>query len=285
MEKYLYWFYLLGLSSYNPHDTAPAKGLALFRRSIPAMCFMFVTSLNGVFSFNRFGQKKISLNECLHGVFSLLMIFTAVMAFKRASFLRGDTNYTWKYFVNLETLILNRLKLEINFERFASNYNQKLIYSTFLFICLLAFKIFHRITVMNAVRQIGALNLTLITLGVNFHILFYIDIFNFVFETINQNALKTFEPSGQTDTFIIDVKKVNYSEEIVQLFQMMKLIHFKMWKIVQVMNQDFGATLTLLIIQSTNTSIQTFYWIILELYEDDLSKNIRILSMYYQYDK
>lgn len=190
-EKFLYCFYLLGLSGYNPYGVAAAKGFALLRQSIPAICFVIFTFLNGGFAFNRFAQKNINLTECLHAVNTLLMIITGVMAFKRSSFLRGDTKCIWKYFVNLEALILNRLKLHINFDQFIGTYIRKLCFSMFLFTCLLTFKIFHRINALNVVRQIGALNLFLLTMGINFHILFYIDIFNYIFETINQSALKT----------------------------------------------------------------------------------------------
>lgn len=279
-EKCLHCFYLIGLSCYNPYGADPVNRCAVFCQSIPAIGFLLIGFVNSGFAFNRFAQKQIDLNECLYAVNILLMVVTVIMAFKRSSFLRGDTKCIWKYFVNLEALILNRFKLELHFDQFIGNYIRKLCFSLLLFTCLMLFKIIHRMNAYNAIRQIGALNIFLTTLLINFHILFYIDVFNYIFETINKNALKTIE-INQTDAFVIEVKRVNYSEQIIQLFQMMKLIHFKMWKIVQVMNQDFGATLTLLIIQSTNTSIQSFYWIILELYEDDLSENIRIISMYY----
>lgn len=275
-ERYLYWFYILGLSVYNPRSNGSSKDCTFIRKSIPSICFLLVTILNGVSSFDQFASKKVTLNDCLHAVFIIFMVITGIMAFKRSSFLRGD-KYLWKYLIDLEQLISNRLQIDIDFKKFVGCYRRKLICMVLVFSCLVAFKFIHRIRPGNVIRQIGALNLLLITLGVNFHILFYVDLFNFTFETINQHTLKIIETTD-TDTFIVNVKKVNFSEQIVHRFQILKLIHFQLWKIVKLMNSDFGTVLTLLIIQNTNTAIQTFYWIIVELYEDDLSKNIRIIS-------
>lgn len=275
--RYLYIFYLFGLSAYNPRNNLPVNGFAIIRKSMPSMFFVLIILLSGVMSFDHFTSVKINLNNCLHAIFVLLMVVTGLTAFKRSSFLRGDTKYIWKYLLNLETLILKRFHLDINFTRFVVVYNRKLICMVFLLSCLAAFKFYHRIDASNAVRQIGVINLTLITLGVNFYTLFYIDLFNFIFETINKHTMMNIDLS-ECDNIVIDVKNSNLSEQIIQLFQILKLLHFKLWKIVRIMNYDLGGTLTLLIIQNTNTSIQTFYWIIFELYEDDLTQNIRIIS-------
>lgn len=130
--------------------------------------------------------------------------------------------------MDLDQFISSRLKLDINLKKFISIYTRKLICMAFFLSCLVAIKFVHRINAGNIIRQVGALNLVLITLGVNFHILFYVDLFNFIFETINQYTLNGIECT-QMDTFIVDVKKTNFSEQIVHLFQIMKLIHFKLW--------------------------------------------------------
>lgn len=279
-ERYLYWFYLLGLSIYNPRDSSPSKGCSLIRKFIPSTCFLLVTLLSGFLSFDQFATKKIALNDCLHVIFIMFMVITSIVAFKRSSFFRGDTKYVWTYLVDLHQFISNRLKFHINFKNFVGIYTRKLICVAFFFSCLVTFKFYHRIHAGNFVRQVATLNLSLITLGVNLHILFYVDLFNFIIETINQYTLKGIE-STQMDTFIVDVKMTNFSEHIIHLFRILKLIHFKLWKTCCMVNSEFGVVLTLLIIQNTNTAIQAFYWIIMELHEDDLSKNIRIISMYF----
>lgn len=277
-ERYLYSFYLLGLSSYNPRNNLPAKGFALFLKSIPSICFALIIFLSGVSSFDQFTSGMVNLNDCLQVVYIMLMVFTGLMAFKRSSFLRGDSKYIWEYLVNLENLISKRYQLNIDFNRFIYVYKRKVICMLLVFSSLAAIKIFHRMDSKNYVRQIGALNLVFITLVVNFYTLFHVDLFNFIFETINKHAMMTIE-LNECDIFV-DEKKYNFSQQIIQHFHILKLFHFKLWKTVQFLNDDLGGILTLLIIQNTNTSIQTFYWIIVELYEDDLTQNIRILSTY-----
>lgn len=278
-ERYLQWCYLFGLSVYNPRGSDTSKGCALIWKSLPSIGLLLVTLLSGVLSFDRFVMKEITLNDLMHAVFIVFMIITGIVTFKRSSFLRGDTKFSWKYLLDLENLISDHLKTGIDFKKFFVIYTKKLIYTLCLFSFLVAFKIFHRINKKNVVRQVGTLNLQFITLAVNFHALFYIELFNFMFETINEHTLKRIA-YNEADIFIVDVKNSDVGERIVELFQILKLIHFKLWKIVKIINGDFGTMLTLLIIQNTNTAIQTFYWIIIELFEDDLSENIRVISTY-----
>lgn len=275
-DKYLYWFYLLGLSVYNPRDTKPSKGCTLIRKSIPSICFLLITILSASLSFDLYVKRSITLNDCLHSVYLMFTLTTGFMVFKRSSFLRGDTKYIWAYLIDLDQLTFNRLKLDVNFKKFTHIYKRKLLCMIFFFGCYLAFKIFYRMLVGKAIRQLGALILLLITLGVNFHILFYVELFNFIFQTINQYTLKK-NLSTQTDAVIVDV---NFNEKTVHLFQTLKLIHFKLWTCVRLINSDFGATLVLLIIQNSHTAIETFYWIIIEFYEEDILSDMRIISEY-----
>lgn len=279
-ERYLFWFYILGLSVYDPRDNGSSKGCTTMRKSLPSIVFLLITLLSGILSFNRFVKKQMTLNDCLHVAYIIFMVVTGIVAFKRASFLRGDRKYMWNHLLDLEKLVSSRFQSDVNFAKFAGAYRRKLICMVFLFSCLVAIKFFHRINADNIVRQVAALNLLLITLGVNVHILFYVDLFNFMFEMINHHTLKSIE-ANQGDIFIVDVKRTNFGDQIVHLFQMLKFVHFKLWKLAKVMNSDFSTVLTMFIIQNANTAIQTFYWIIIELYEDDLTRNIRIISMYF----
>lgn len=277
-ERYLHWFYILGLSVYNPRDSSgsSSRNCGCIRKSIPSICFLSITFLSSIVSFDIYSRKKVTLNDCLHAFYIIFMVTTGIMTFKRSSFLRGDTKYIWKHLIELDHLISSRLKLDIIFKKFHSIFMRKLLSIMFFFGCYVSFKVFHRMSAGKAIPQIGALTLILMTASVNVHNLFYIDLFNFIFRTINLHTLKCIE-AAQSDTFIVDE---NFNERIVQLFQMLKLIHFKLWKINKLINSDLGWVITLLIIQNTYTAIQEIYWIIVELYVDDLTKNIRIFSMY-----
>lgn len=279
-EKYLYIFYLFGLTVYNPHDKDFLKSNQLIKISISTICLILFTLTNGILSFDFFGKKMASLNDFLYVIYVTLMVSTGLMAFKRSTFLRRERQYHLKYF-DLEELLLNRLKLEIQFEKFINAYKKKLIWMVFFFSSLVVIKLIHRTNLENIFRQIGVLNLSLITLGVNFHILFHVDIFNYTFKAINLRASKLIE-TNQSDEFVIDSKKLKFMcLKITEYFKILKAVHFKMWIVRRIFNKDFGAVFILLIIQNTNTAIQTVYWIILELYEDNLAENRRIISMYF----
>lgn len=277
-EKYFFYFHLLGLGYYNPHtNDANSNGFAQFRKSVPAICLLSFAVLNSVLSFHKFARLS-SLTNFLYAVFIVLKLITVLVAFKRASFLREDTKLTWKYLINLEVLIKNRLNLEIHFQKFSKRYRGKLFCVMIFFIGWFAVKVFYRLNSTNTIRQLAVFNLTLITLGINFHILFYVDLFSFFMETINQRTMN-FITSDQA--LISDHNHLKLSEKIIHLFRILKFIHFKLWKIVQVMNDDLGSVLTVLIINSANTSILTFYWIIIELEQDDWSVELHLMSTFH----
>lgn len=275
-EKYFYYFHLLGLGYYNPHaNDANSNGFAQFRKSVPAICLLSFAFLNSVLSFHKFSRLS-SLTNFLYTVFIVLKFITVLIAFKRASFLRKDTKLTWKYLMRLEVLIKNRLNLEINFRKFSKRYRGKLIYVMIFFIGWFAVKVVYRLNSNNTFRQLAVFSLTLITLGINFHILFYVDLFSFFMETINQRTVN-FITSDQS---LISDHNHLISEKIIHLFRILKFIHFELWKMAQIINDDLGSVLTVLIINSANTSILTFYWIIIELEQDDWSVKLHLMSMF-----
>lgn len=277
-ERVLYCFYLLGLSAFNPRESAAFGRSTLSRTSLPSVCFLLVILFSFFMTFDLWAKSKINWYDYLHAVNVISTAMTSIMAFKRSSFLRGDTNYLWKYLINLEKLVVYRLKMNIKFNKFIGLYMIKLICMVFVFTCVIVNNFLQPFYAGRVVRQVGSLALLLTTLGAIFHILFYVDLFNFVFETINQDTLKC--AGGKiVDISIVDVKDKN-GGEILQMYKMLKLIHFKLWKIVKLMNSDFSSVLTLFIIQNTNMAIQSFYWIIIEIFKEDLFQNTQIISMY-----
>lgn len=278
-ERYLCWFYWFGISVYNPRNNSPSKGSELIPKFVPSTCFLLTILVNSFLSFDILTKNAIHLSDYLHAMFVISMLTTGITAFKRASFVRRDTKCVWKSLLELDLLISNQLKFDVNIKKFLVAYTRKLICMILVFSCFVAVKFLHRFSAGKMVEQIGALILLLTTLVINFHLLFYIDLFNFIYKTINEKILKSIDLS-QMDPFIIDVKKTNFSDQIIDLFKMLKLLHFELWEIVRVINNNFGTILISIILQNTNTVTQTFYWIIVRLYEDDLSKKIRIISMY-----
>lgn len=234
--------------------------------------------VSGIMSFHKFGQRELTMHDCLYAVFISLMFLTAAMVFERSSTLHRNPESIWAHLIKMENLLIDRFQLRIDFREFNKCFVLKLWLMLFCYSALVTIKIVHRINPENIVRQVGALILQFLALLSNFQILFYVSIFNFFLLKINHHVQRIVD-TDFSDECIEDIKIISsLGPKIFSYYQKVKLIHFKLWEIIQLINDDFGAILTILIIMNTNTSIQTFYWIIVELCEDDLTTNKRIIS-------
>lgn len=284
-ENYFHYFYLVGLGHYNPRERAYLTSyFDIVRKSVPSLFLLLFTILNMVLAFQQYSRQS-SLTNFLYTIFIVLKSVTALVAIKRSSFLRNDNIFIWKHLQNLEKLLKNRLKLNINFQKLSIRYKEKLFYILIFFSCWIIVKIIYRFrSEKDFMRQIAVVNLTLITVGVNSHTIFYIDLFTFFFETINQRIVK-FSESDQANVFVIFEKQPNINFNVLHVLRMVKLTHFKLWKIVRILNDDIGSILTVLIINSSYTCVLTFYWIITDLQEYHWSTESHIMSMYVFFKK
>lgn len=225
-------------------------------------------------------KKDLTFDNGIYTLFLALMLLTATTVFIHSVF-KSDPKNIWKNFLDLEQTIIRRLGIEIQFDEFNRKYLHKVCCALFVFSWLCTVKFASRINANNLWQQISGLMLLVVVLLPNFHVLFYVSLFNYIVRLINQQLVKLIDPEGQIFQKNKDKKTAaNLGQQIAKHFKILKLIHYKLWEIVQLISAEFGIILILLMISNANTSIQTFYWVIVELYEDDLRTNLRIMSKY-----
>lgn len=95
-------------------------------------------------------------------------------------------------------------------------------------------------------------------------------------EFLNQHMVEAFDPmwmwhkhtsAERCRKFTVTMK--NY-----------KLTYYKLYEISELINDNFGWIIVSLMMQNANNAVQPFYWVIVELHEDDIPSNLRILSKY-----
>lgn len=276
-EKYFYYFYLLGLGYYNPnYKTNPKSFTSVVQKSAPAFCLFIFSIFNTYFSFYQFNHQS-PLTNFLYTIFVALKFLCALMVFKRSSFLRRDTIFVWEYLLDFRVALKNHLKMDIDFRSFNEKYRKKLFCLLIFCFTWLTVKILFRINHKNSIRQIAVFNMTLVTLGIECHIIFYVDLFTFFIERVNQHSM-TIIDIDRTHALYVDDNQTNISERIVHHFRMLKLVHFKLWEIIQILNDDLGSVLTVLIVNCGNAPILTFYWTFIDIHQDDWSIKLHLLS-------
>lgn len=105
------------------------------------------------------------------------------------------------------------------------------------------------------------------------HILFYLNLFDFMMQVANRNLSNSFKcDSG-------GIFKVKYEKKSTADIETYKRLHYKLWQISKMINLNFGWILVSLSLQNLSNLLNPIYWIIIDLYEDDLTQNLQVLSM------
>lgn len=206
-------------------------------------------------------------------IYVFLMLLSVAMVFERSIISCGNVQSIWNHFTELEQLFSQRIPIKMNYREFNQQYALNIFLIFLCFSSLVAIKLFYRFNGDSADRQIGVLILHLFALLSIAQILFYVSFFNHVLLSINRHIIKIVE-NYLSNRFIEE----DIGTKLMEQFQLLKIIHFKLWQIIELINSDFGAITAVLILEKSNQGIQTFYWIIIDMCEDDLYSDWKILS-------
>lgn len=279
-DKYLSRFFQLGLSSVSPTEFAtshvPTAPHQLWRCClvIPSMRFVIVVVVVTVLSFNNFSLLEINFDNTIYCVFIACAFATCATTTHRTSMYNNQSHCLWLAIINYEHFVWQRLHIKMTFGAFCRRYGWCVWISVFLFFMLTMAKIVYRMDHTNYVRQTAALILIFSTLLVDFQILFYVNLFASLIEFLNQHIF----------AHACDVSDCETSEErsrkLTATFKSYKLVYYKLYEISQLMNENFGCAVVALIMQNVINTVQPMFWIIVELHEDPIPSNLRIISTF-----
>lgn len=283
---HLKFFFSLGLSAYDPNECSfkTTDFGASCRKRLPPFGYLIVATISGLMSLHnlstRTTQPKTSFDNCIHVIFVILNVMTATLVFKRASpGAQHNWKRIWKCFGELEKLISDRLQIQIDFKTFNYHYLFNICLMVLVFGALATTKLIHA---RNLMRVIGGIVLQTLALLAIFQILFYVSFFNFILFSINHfvERIPFTNNNNTSDQFNNDIKFYkNMERETLFYFERLKFVHFKLWEIIQLINDNFGGILSVLLISKSNTAIQSCYRVVKQLCEDDfLSTNFRTIG-------
>lgn len=284
-DKYLLRFYQLGLSSVCPAsvDTsnATAAGATLERSrqycgkfgrcTLQSMCFFTVVITATVLSFHNLSLMQINFENTIYCVFIICAFATCAMTMHRTVLYGNQSHYLWLAFINYERFVWQRLHIKMTFNAFRKKYNLCVWCTIGQFLILFSATITFRID--DYVRQLAALVLVFETSLIHFQIIFYVILFASVIEFFNQHIVDA------GDAIECETSGGRYRKLIAAL-KNYKFTYYKLYEIAQLINENFGWVIVSLIMQYANNVVLPFYWVIVELHEDDILSNMRILSKY-----
>lgn len=284
-KTYLTCFFLFGQSSVNPRANFIAtlatdsignnKRLYLRAREVmPSLCFGILSSITGYFSFHKFSFVSITFDLTVYCVFISCALSTCFLVLLRTPILGHRSQYLWTKFTQYERFVSHRLQFKMTYDRFRKRYNRRIVVSLAVFSLVFTTRIMFTTRTMFTTsdsgiqRHTSALILVFLTKLTDFQILFYISLLGYMLENVNRHIVDLF--------CVIDCAERNHM--ITATFKDYKVMYYKLWEISQSINDYFGWILVSLVMRNANATVQSIYWIIVDLHEEDVFAYPPILS-------
>lgn len=279
-QRYLTVFFFLGQSALNPcckFAKIPSKRKILhFMEFIPSMLYFIYVILTCTFHMRMFSSEKFSFSYGVYSFFTLSKVLTCIMVLTCSPFFPNNLRKLWLQFEHMERYSSRVLQFTWSFKAFEQSYIRKVI----LIVVLLMARFLSKVALRRTSFPLYSLfSYSLVTTSIiaTLHILFYVDLYVFMLRTINKNLSKSMKCRRTSGVYRIDGEK--YEKYSMANIEMYKCLHYKLWKISYLINMSFGWILVSIFLQTMSNFLNPIYWIIIDFYEDDFTKDLQVISM------
>lgn len=275
-KTYLFPFFILGQSSYNPLRRPNAKIQSRkfpFSHYIPSTIYFFITVAMGAASIDGILATEFNLNYAIFWVFICGKMLTCITVLLCTPFFDDKLNDLWRKFVALEQYCNEVLHMEWSLNGMERRYWFDITVIYVLFVVRTVFKAIYREVQTTHLRHLSAYTLIGLSNIAVTHIIFYVSLLNHSIININRNLSLSYNTRE-----MIESKTSSQIDAIYARIEIMKCLHQKLWQIVVGINSNFGWMLVSLMLQTFNNTLQPVYHIVVYTSKDDIPNNMRILS-------
>lgn len=261
-RKYLFIFYVIGQSAFNPKQCTKIRTRKqIVVQNIPIIVIghiVILTTLSGI-TFQNIDTEEFSpINIFFGNTFLLLMCTTNMIAFVQNIRYQNNLKNIINKFAVIEQIFTGRLCIPLSLSKFFRHFRGKVL------VCLSLYSMAFAIMLAINTYQERTMKVTLhifllMFLGIvaSLHALLYIEMEHFFISFFVDNielAVKT------RHAHVLFYEDKSTSAVIMQLGYY-KHVHFKLWDISQTIGRHFGWILILICMQSFVDATYTAYWI------------------------
>lgn len=275
-KKYLYPFFILGQSSYNPRQKSTLKIQAKkipFSHYIPSTIYFIITVLMGIASIDGISVAEFNLNYAIYWVFIGGKMVTCITVLMCTPFFDNKLKDVLRKYVALEQYCNEVLHAKWTLTSMERKYWFDIMVIHTMFMLRSTFKAMYKDQNTTHLRHLAAYTLIGLSNIAITHIIFYVSLLNHSIININRNLS---ESHARGD--IIEAKTSLQIDAIYTKIEIIKCLHQKLWQIVVGINSNFGWMLVTLMLQTINNILQPVYHIVVSASKDDIPANMRILS-------
>lgn len=273
-ERYLFIFFLLGHSTFNPYSY---KSRCLVRFNfLPSILFLIITVSLSIFSltfqywYDQFFRRTV--DKVISCLFIMSAFLSCLTILHRTTITNKKLQNLWHKFQVIEEFTNRRRKGKMCFQPFIKSYFRKVCIVLVFYVLHVYVKVINRFSSNDIINKSPVLILQLITNIALLHIIFYVDLLTYIVLALNENANVAFEHNSIVDLYDMNIK------DILAKYRLYKHAHYLIWDISQFINVYFGWILLALLLQNFINVIYSAYWAILFVHSDNLNDTLRILS-------
>lgn len=275
-KKCIFLFYLLGQNSYN----LPAQcRYRAWLQHIPRIFCLFVAFASICRICDAWHQQQQPVSLVMHIIFAVTFSINALVFVEYFTVPNGieKLNATYKDAIDY---LERKMYTKIDYDYFERSFRCKL--HVILWTCLLTLAIKMLFVSNGDIPAFETIWFLLYYLK-HFtfaHILLHIDFVQFLMQTINRE----FDPNCEQFDFMIKMAQPK-TIVLLQTVRHLKCIHFRVWKIVQVLNIRFGWILiALMLVTLLDISYSTYWmWVFIHRACYQGAEIVRLMRKYFRF--
>lgn len=264
-RNYLFIFYLLGQNSYNPHSKLQHKfnKLANAIPSIVSSLLSLSISITGCIYRYHYEGFYETTDSVVSYVLLVLQFLTNFVTMLQSLYYSSDIRMLLDKFENVRLEAKQHLHFTISFDEFDKRYRRKVAIVASIYLISLGIKFYFTSTKTHIVVQTAQMILLGLTLMVNLHSLFYIELLLFCLSS----TMRCVEEFSRSYCIGVNgVKTIVYDNSAMALkLHYVKRILFLLYDISLIINKQFGWSLLTLLILNFVEGAYSSYWVFLYL--------------------
>lgn len=268
--KYINCFFLLGQSPYYSKLASTEKSLLMY---FPSIFYLMCVTVAYIYFIDVKINQKINFKFSMYSVHRLILLINCVTVTKCSPLFRNSLKKMWRIFENLEFYSGQTLQLQWSYKQC----NRMVLMKFIIVILLYSFRVATKAAKNDILSAIFSNSILAMTFANSLHGLFYLETFHFMMKTINDGISKSAKSAKESnDVFNLEN---NYTERVCAEIEVYKNIHYKMWQITTLINDNFGWMFVGFFLQMMINIWNLITWFIIDIHENSFSTQHQFIGM------
>lgn len=250
LKNYFIVFYLFGQTAYIPLKTDYTKQLQIFSVILKICHLIFPIAHTVLFIYNRFEESAREKFDILIMQYLILCIFIFASYATYINFFHPNLSHKiCELFAGVIHYSEYNCRTELQIDKLKKNFTRKFLINIIIEMATLLSRFLSKDVFLHPLEVISFTISWTISRITIFYIMLFIDLLECVLRSLNVKVKKTLRDTKQ-------------KKDAFTMFHHMKLIHYNLWKISKILNEQFGMQLLLLLLANGisigNTMFRSF---------------------------